>query len=129
MSFHSSQLDEDDVAYKAFLAIQEDFYKSSARNIPEFLPFKQPEKFDINTSKYESPVLSMIIDAVRHVFREILQKQNPGKYIYDMNCSSEELKRISWKVFALLRLAPLRDKNDEGKTVAQYYPIRYPDNF
>lgn len=113
MSFHSSQLDEDDVAYKAFLAIQKDFYESSARNIPEFLPFKQTEKFDINISKYESPVLSMIIDAVRHVFREILQQQKPGQYIYDISCPSEELKRISWKVFSLLRLAPLRDRDSE----------------
>lgn len=129
MTLYSSELDDESVAYKAFLTIQRDFYESPARNIPEFLPFKKPEEFDINKSNYESPVLSMIIDAVRHVSREILQKQNPGKYIYDMNLPPEELERISWKVFALLRLAPLRDKDDDGKTIAQYYPERYADNF
>ncbi len=129
MTLHSSELDDESVAYKAFLTIQRDFYESSARNIPEFLPFKKPEVFDINKINYEIPVLSMIVDAVRHVFKEILQKQNPGKYIYSMNLAPEKLERISWKVFALLRLAPLRDKDDDGKTIAQYYPERCPDNF
>ncbi len=50
----------------------------------------------------------MIVAAVRNVCLEIVQKQNPGQYISGMSCPSEELERISWKVFALLRLAPLR---------------------
>ncbi len=101
------------IAHQAFLVIQKDFYSSSGGNIPDFLPFKKPEVFDINQKNYPDPVLTMIVSAVRSVCLEIVQKQYPGQHILGMNCPSHELERISWKVFALLRLAPLRTVDSE----------------
>ncbi|MCB9806970.1 hypothetical protein H6768_03690 [Candidatus Peribacteria bacterium] len=129
MTFHNSEFDEDRIAYEAFLTIQRDFYTNPPKNIPEFRPFKNPEVFDINKAHYESPVLCMIIDAVRHVFREILQQQYPGQSMYELSYPSHELKRISWKVFGLLRLAPVRERDENDKIIARYDPVRYHDHF
>ena len=71
----------------------------------------------------------MIIDGVRQVIRERLQQQYPGQFIHGLSCPSHELKRISWKVFGLLRLAPVRERDKNDKIIARYDPVRYHDHF